>query len=1032
MDFAQKSGLTTVLYSDSTQINFWKVGLMNKKKKKKIVRYSVIASVVVLLIVAIIVSIVTKEVEAKQFEQKGNTDAMEFNPFIENEQRLDNSFLEYGKVLSKYLAAGYPYYKGNALELRGMDYIPSKSTTNADVKAFTEGYTIDDFVIDADPTAVVTSTSLIKLVYELDVQQTALYNLQIEYALMKGKSSNMLIGFTINGKQPFIESSYLEAKRMYEFYDFARFDKDDNQIRAKQREVFGWQTDLMSHPDGFYKNPYLILLQAGKNTIEISFSREAGIIKTISFVAPKQNPKYEDYLKENNFSQDKVYKGKAQQIELEVPFVKNDISIRSEWNDDYYTYPASYDVLRYNVFGGDRWKDGGSGAKWKFTVAESGWYQLSFRYNTPIAYVAAYREITIDGEILFEEMEEYCFPYSDGWVLRPLMDKDQKPYLFYLEAGEHEIAMTAKVGPLRHELQRLNECIDSITELIKKITRLVAAAKNADGSFAVQGNIDWDLPQYIPNIVELLESYSTYLNDIYDGMKEANGGKAPFYASAMRVAADLFESLAEDTEEVPGAINEINDTISAISNSIISTKEQPLSLDYMLVCEEGYTQKARSGFFQGVYVGTKKFYWSFIKDYSAIGTTEDPTRNLPTISVYVARGREHVEIMRTMISDQFTRDHQIKVDLNMVAGGVEGQIMLRYVAGNAPDVAVSVGAGTPFEYAIRGALLPLSDMEGFDELKKSYLDDAFLPYLFKGKYYAFPETQDWAALYYRTDIFEELEIKAPDTWEDVYAILPILQERGYDFYYPYGVGNYIPFLFQAGGSLYDKDAMTSALDSDAAYYAFKEYADLYIKYKIPYAAHFYQRFRNGTIPVGIGGSGFYSQLMVAAPELKGKWDLTPIPGHKLSDGTVVRYTGGVGTCSIIISSTDSPKEAWEFVKWWSSDEVQAEYGQEVEATFGVASRWNPANVNAVTTLPYTESELAVILKQWESFKESPGALGGYYTNRYLVTALNQTILQGQNARIALEDAVKEINKEMKRKQAEFDITDSVLYSYDSN
>ena len=43
---------------------------MNKKKKQKIVRYSIAASVVVLFVIAIIVSIVTKDLEAKQFERK--------------------------------------------------------------------------------------------------------------------------------------------------------------------------------------------------------------------------------------------------------------------------------------------------------------------------------------------------------------------------------------------------------------------------------------------------------------------------------------------------------------------------------------------------------------------------------------------------------------------------------------------------------------------------------------------------------------------------------------------------------------------------------------------------------------------------------------------------------------------------------------------------------------------------------------------------------------------------------------------------
>lgn len=82
------------------------------------------------------------------------------------------------------------------------------------------------------------------------------------------------------------------------------------------------------------------------------------------------------------------------------------------------------------------------------------------------------------------------------------------------------------------------------------------------------------------------------------------------------------------------------------------------------------------------------------------------------------------------------------------------------------------------------------------------------------------------------------------------------------------------------------------------------------------------------------------------------------------------------------------------------------------------------------TLPYTQDELDVINAQWEWLKESPNAMGGYYTSRYLLTALNQTVIQGLSGRIALEDAVKEINKEMRRKQSEFGIPEdgSVLYA----
>ena len=104
---------------------------------------------------------------------------------------------------------------------------------------------------------------------------------------------------------------------------------------------------------------------------------------------------------------------------------------------------------------------------------------------------------------------------------------------------------------------------------------------------------------------------------------------------------------------------------------------------------------------------------------------------------------------------------------------------------------------------------------------------------------------------------------------------------------------------------------------------------MYIKYKIPYAANSI-RGSNGTIPIGIDG-GFFSQLMVAAPELKesGIWlqfglsCLTVLLSGMRADLVL----------AALLSSTEYPEEAWKFIQWWSSDEVQTQYEPEVEATF---------------------------------------------------------------------------------------------------
>jgi len=452
-------------------------------------------------------------------------------------------------------------------------------------------------------------------------------------------------------------------------------------------------------------------------------------------------------------------------------------------------------------------------------------------------------------------------------------------------------------------------------------------------------------------------------------------------------------------------------------------------------------KKCTSTTMQDLKVAAIQFKDSFVKDYSILGSREDITEDdAKEIEVYIGRGREYVEMLKSLIAEDFTPKTGIKVKVNMVAGGVEGLVMLRYVTGTAPDVALGVGSGSQVDYACRGALAAFNDLDGdgvddnpdFFDFMSNFTQNAFVLARYRGNYYSVPETQSWSALFYRTDILDELNIEVPNTWDDVYELLPTLQENGMDFSFGYGVGNIYPFIYQHGGSLYDTNGMTSALLTDAAYDAFVEYSDLYNKYNLPYAANFYMKFKMGDMPIGIADMGLYCQLKYSAPEINGKWKIACVPGHMKEDGTIDRSTGGAGTCSIIINNKGEKRqtaEGWEFIKWWMSTSTQISYAQEVEATFGVASRWATANVEAVKHMAYSDDEIEVIMEQWTHFTESPNVLGGYYTSRYLNTALNKAVLQGDNIRIALEDAVREINKEMKRKQDEFfpDGVDSVIW-----
>ncbi|MNP16201.1 hypothetical protein D3C76_1085880 [compost metagenome] len=203
--------------------------------------------------------------------------------------------------------------------------------------------------------------------------------------------------------------------------------------------------------------------------------------------------------------------------------------------------------------------------------------------------------------------------------------------------------------------------------------------------------------------------------------------------------------------------------------------------------------------------------------------------------------------------------------------------------------------------------------------------------------------------------------------------------------------------------------------------AFKMWTGLFTNYKIQKQADFYNRFRSGEMPIGVADYSTYVLLSTAAPELTGWWGMKPMPGIEQSDGQINRSTGGLAQTGMIFKDTEMREESWEFLKWWTSADAQERFGSELEALLGVEARWNTANVEALKRLPWQSADLEAILEQWEWFKEREVVIGGYYTTRHIANVWNEIVLNGKITREAVEDGVKEIDKELRKKREEFGI-----------
>jgi ABC-type glycerol-3-phosphate transport system substrate-binding protein len=188
------------------------------------------------------------------------------------------------------------------------------------------------------------------------------------------------------------------------------------------------------------------------------------------------------------------------------------------------------------------------------------------------------------------------------------------------------------------------------------------------------------------------------------------------------------------------------------------------------------------------------------------------------------------------------------------------------------------------------------------------------------------------------------------------------------------------------------------------------------------------------MPIGIGTYGIYMRLSVAAPELAGRWGIAEFPGRRREDGTVDRSIGGIAQqADMILAQTEHPEESWQFLKWWTSADVQERFGKELESLIGSEARWNTANLEAFRRLPWKKDDLEVITAGWKWARDMPVVLGGYFTGRHIVNAWNRVVMSKESRivndkkkvyvspRDSLETAVKDINRELRQKQEEYGV-----------
>ncbi len=790
-------------------------------------------------------------------------------------------------------------------------------------------------------------------------------------------------------------------------------DRYGNDALIRQERLLRWEKVILRDVNFSQKYPSQVFLIQGQHTFEFSVTQESMLLGSIYLAPFVEYPTYSQYLAENQAPDSS---GVFIEIEAEFPTYKNDTSIRPVNSRSLDVSPYDTYKILLNSMGGDSWKKSGSSVYYEIEVPEDGMYCITLRALQNFKNnFTVFRKITINGEVLYDELTQIPFFSSSKWANFTL--GGDSPYKVFLKKGKNVLGIEANDAPYHSAIEKIKKVLVDINVLALEIKKLTG---NQSDIYK-----EWVISDYIPDIKEQLLAIAEDLQQDLGVLKTINqeGGSQEILSYQMAIDNILF--LAEDPDKIPSRMNRFSEgsgsAAQLLGNVLPLLQGQPLALDKIYIhSPDSKPEQVKVPVITSLIDGAKRFIYSFRPNpYQSIGAEEGE------IEVWVNRPRQYLDLLQTMTDESFTAKTGIRIKFSIMPN--ESKLVLANAAGIQPDVALGVSTNIPYELAIRNALTDLRSFDDFDSYIQVYSPGSLLSYIINDSVYAIPETQDFWVTFYRKDILESLGIPIPQTWDEVIEILPELQRQGMNFNTPLSSGTggkpYLltaPYIFNYGADLYSPDGFSTGLGSDKAVQAMKFMAESFTIYGMPLTtSNFYDSFRYGSLPIGVSNFTDYLKLLTAAPELTGLWAIDLYPATVLPDGTQNRYATGSAQASIMFKDTDQPEESWEFMKWWMSTETQTDFQQQLILNYGMEYLWNSANLEAFQYSPMPEKDREVVLEQWQWLQEPVKLPGSYMQERELSNAWNKIVFDGVNPRTAIDESIIIINREITRKMEEF-------------
>ncbi|NMA79061.1 MAG: ABC transporter substrate-binding protein, partial [Clostridiales bacterium] len=537
-----------------------------------------------------------------------------------------------------------------------------------------------------------------EVTYSVDVKNAGIYNIKMVYHPLEGNNITTEFELLIDGELPFDSAARISMPRKWVNEYAIKPDERDNELRPPQVQELAWMDKPIIDTDGISNEPLFFYLSEGKHEITIVGTKANLALKSMTFYNSEKLPSYSaNKPSEADINSTPTF---YQKIEGENAIYKTDSTLYPTYDrTSYLTSPSHPTKMRYNTIGQQNWKKAGQAIAWEIIVPNDGYYKIGIkaRQNEMRGFFSN-RRVYVDGEVLFEELDQVRFSYSMDWYATTLNDGEDEIYV-YLKADEkHVIELEAVPGVIGESMRRLDDIIYDLNYYYRRILMITGPEPDELNDY----NVDVQIPNLIEEFQRISDGLMQEKANI-ESMTKQKGSEA----TALEATAIILNRAIKKPERIPMMLGSIKDNISSVSAWMRDYRDQPLEIDYIEIgSHDAKFQPTKPNFFKSMSFGFQAFIGSFFEDYNVL-TDERKS----ALNVWVSQGRDQAQVVKELTDSYFVPNYNTDVTINLV----QGSILEATLAGKGPDIALFIGGDFPINLAVRGLLVDVSRYPDYEE-----------------------------------------------------------------------------------------------------------------------------------------------------------------------------------------------------------------------------------------------------------------------------------------------------------------------------